>query len=134
MSKNQCISKEYVDPDTGQLVQAIAWIKPDADGKEDFVKVHKLFNDKVMEDFHKGLNGAYVTFQWFIKNMPMNNNVIPAPPEEIIKDTQISLSQTWKHIKILKEMGYLIQPKARQNVYEINMDLVYKGTLKKVKS
>lgn len=132
--KKTVFRKEYIDPETAEIVNAIAII-PEAKGPDgDFTKVYRLCSMQVLQDLKtRGLNGAAITLWWFVHNMQMNSEIIFAHPKNVAADIGMSEVQVRKHFKLLLKYGYIDQLTPRQNIYRVNTHFIYRGTLKREK-
>jgi len=124
--------RKLVDLKTGEVLQTICIVPEERDGE--FVKVFKLFTEKVIRDL-KTIGGAISTLMWFIDKIqsfpPNSDPVIIALPEEIARDLGISKRTVKRHLKILKEHGYIEQVRKRHYAYRVNPRMVFKGVLRR---
>jgi len=125
-------SKKLVDLQTGEVFRSICIIPEERDGG--FVKVFKLFTEKVIKDL-KAIGGAISTLMWFIDKIqdfpPNSDPVVVALPEEIARDLGICKRTVKRHLKILREHGYIEQVRKRHYVYRVNPRMVFKGVLRR---
>ena len=72
---------------------------------------------------------------WFIdriQDLPPNSDpVVVALPEVIAKELGISKRTVKRHLRVLKEYGYIEQIKKRHYVYRVNPRMVFKGVLRR---
>lgn len=125
-------SKKLVDLQTGEVLRSICIIPEERDGE--FVKVFRLFTEKVIKDL-RTIGKAINTLMWFIdriQDLPPNSDpVVVALPEVIAKELGISKRTVKRHLRVLKEYGYIEQIKKRHYVYRVNPRMVFKGVLRR---
>lgn len=124
-------SQEFINSETGEVVSVISIIPEVRD--RDFVKVFKLMSTKVIQDLRAGLNGATDTLWWFIDNLRLGTDEIYAHPRHIATELGMSHETVKKHLRKLKDFGYIIQKDSRQHTYKVNAELIFKGYLHKHK-
>jgi len=124
--------KEVIDPNTGEIIQAVAFIPKYKD--EGFAKVFKLFGKKVLEDLGT-LNGEAKLLFWFIAKtleLPYQSDLwVPVDYKEVAKDLNTTDRSIRKYLKTLKELGYIEQFKPRNTTFRIKPEYLYKGILSK---
>ena len=126
--------REVIDASTGEVIKAVAFI-PEVKDKG-FIKVFKLFGKKVLKDLAT-LNGEAKLLIWFMAKtleLPVQSDLwVPVDYKEIAKELGTTERSIRRHIKTLKELGYLEQFKNRNTTFRLNPDFVYKGVLTKYK-
>jgi len=127
--------KEVVDPNTGEIIEAVAFIPEYKD--KDFAKIYKLFSKKLLEDLGT-INGEAKLLFWFIAKtleLPTQSDLwIPVDYKEVAKELGITDRAVRKYIKRLKELGYIEQFRPRNTTFRIKPDYLYKGVLSKYKN
>lgn len=125
-------SKKLIDLQTGEVFRSICIIPEERDGN--FVKVFKLFTEKVIKDL-RAIGKAINTLMWFIdkiQDLPPNTDpIVVALPEEIAKELGISKRTVKRHLRVLKERGYIEQIRRRHYVYRVNPRMIFKGVLRR---
>jgi len=127
--------KEVVDPNTGEIIEAVAFI-PEHKDKE-FAKIYKLFSKKLLEDLGT-INGEAKLLFWLIAktlNLPTQSDLwIPVDYKEVAKDLNMSVISIKRYFKKLLDLGYIEQFKPRNTTFRIKPDYLYKGILSKYKN
>ena len=124
--------KEVVDPNTGEIIEAVAFIPEHKD--KDFAKIYKLFSKKLLEDLGT-INGEAKLLFWLIAKtleLPVQSDLwIPVNYEEIAKELNVSKRSVMSYFKKLLELGYIEQYQRRQKIFRIKPEYLYKGILSK---
>jgi len=127
--------KEVIDPNTGEIIQAVAFIPEYKD--KDFAKIYKLFSKKLLEDLGT-INGEAKLLFWLIAKtleLPVQSDLwIPVNYEEIAKELNVSKRSVMSYFKKLLELGYIEQYQRRQKIFRIKPEYLYKGILSKYKN
>ena len=127
--------KEVVDPNTGEIIGAVAFIPEHKD--KDFAKIYKLFSKKLLEDLGT-INGEAKLLFWLIAKtleLPTQSDLwIPVDYKEVAKELGITDRAVRKYIKRLKELGYIEQFRPRNTTFRIKPEYLYKGILSKYKN
>ena len=96
-----------------------------------FVKVFKLMSRKVVKDLNGNrINGAGDTLWWMIEQIRLGQHIVYAHPRFIARDIGKSISQVYKHLKLLEENGY-IKRTEQPHLVKINPRFMFKGTAKR---
>jgi len=123
-------TKGFVDPDTGEVKKFLI-VEPRAKDR-DFVKIRKALTEAAIKDL-KYLNGAIKLLFWFI-DKAIENRIFNRPvelyvfPEDLAKELNTTKRTVEKYIKLLKDKGYIIQPKKRRRLYMLNPEFIWLGT------
>lgn len=129
--------RQLIDASTGEYITAIAFI-PEAKDK-DFVKVFRLFSEKLLIDLaKKELTGAELkVLAWFLAKtveLPIQSDMwIPIRYQKLAEELGLHVETVRSCIKKLAEKGYLEQFAKRQTVFRLKPEYVYKGVLVKLK-
>lgn len=122
---------ELVNPETGEIVRVVGIIPEERDNG--YVKVFKLFTQKVINDLKAGIDGAINTLMWFINQIqdlpPDSDPIVIAEPEKIAQELGVTERTVRRHLKLLKDHGYLEQVRDRHHVYRVNPRMIFKGVL-----
>jgi len=121
---------DLVNPETGEVIEAIVYVPRDKD--DQFVKVYKLLGSKVLEDL-RSLSGEAKLLLWFIAKtleLPVQSDLwIPVTFREVAKDLGTSEVSVKRYFKRLVEKGYLEQYAPRKTVYRVKPEYLYRGSL-----
>jgi len=127
--------KEVVDPNTGEIIQAVAFIPEYKD--KDFAKIYKLFSKKLLEDLGT-INGEAKLLFWLIAKtleLPTQSDLwIPVDYKEVAKELNVAVISVKKYFKRLLELGYIEQFRPRNTTFRIKPEYLYKGILSKYKN
>lgn len=127
--------KEVVDPDTGEVIQAVAII-PEVRDRE-FVKIYKVFSEKLLQDIGS-LNGEARLLFWLMAKtleLPIQSDLwLPIIYESVAKELGTNIRTVKRYFKRLLEKGYIEQFKFRRAVFRIKPEYLYKGNLSKYKA
>lgn len=127
--------KEVVDPNTGEIIEAVAFIPEHKD--KDFAKIYKLFSKKLLEDLGT-INGEAKLLFWLIAKtleLPTQSDLwIPVDYKEVARELNVSAVSIKRYFKRLLDLGYIEQYQRRQKIFRIKPDYLYKGILSKYKS
>jgi len=122
--------RQLIDGKTGEVIEVLSIIPEVKD--RNFVKVFKLMSRKVIQDLKAGLNGATDTLWWIIDHLKYDVNEVFAHPQDIARDLGINVRTAKRHLKILKDLGYIHQVKPKHHVYRIDPYLLFKGRIYRV--
>jgi len=124
--------KEVIDPNTGEIIQAVAFIPEYKD--KDFAKIYKLFSKKLLEDLGT-INGEAKLLFWLIAKtleLPIQSDLwIPVDYREVAKDLNTTERSIRRYFKKLLDLGYVEQFKPRNTTFRIKPEYLYKGVLSK---
>ena len=127
--------KEVIDPNTGEIIQAVAFIPEYKD--KDFAKIYKLFSKKLLEDLGT-INGEAKLLFWLIAKtleLPTQSDLwIPVDYKEVAKELNVAVISVKKYFKRLLELGYIEQFRPRNTTFRIKPEYLYKGILSKYKN
>ena len=127
--------KEVIDPNTGEIIEAVAFIPEHKD--KDFAKIYKLFSKKLLEDLGT-INGEAKLLFWLIAKtleLPIQSDLwIPVDYNEIARELNVSAVSIKRYFKRLLDLGYIEQYQKRQKIFRIKPDYLYKGVLSKYKN
>jgi len=127
--------KVLFDLETASFVEAVAVI-PEAKDREEFVKVYKLFSEKVLLDLSSLGYEAKVLLWLLAKTLeqPFQSEMwIPVSYGEVAKDIGLSEVSVKRYFKKLLELGYVEQFRRRQTIFRLRPEFVYKGVLVRYK-
>jgi len=113
--------KKYLDPETGELVDAEVIIK-NIEQDNNFWKVWLLDLLNILEIVG---NKKMKVIEFILTNIRREDNTISVTMREVAKKTGVSLPIVNETFKILQETNFL--KKIRNGFYMINPDLMVKG-------
>ena len=124
--------KEVIDPNTGEVIQAVAFIPEYKD--KDFAKIYKLFSKRLLEDLGT-INGEAKLLFWLIAKtleLPIQSDLwIPVDYKEVAEDIGVSVISVKRYFKKLLDLGYIEQFRPRNTTFRIKPEYLYKGVLSK---
>ena len=136
MAKKVVFKKELLDPATGEVITAIAYIPQPKD--EEFCKVYRLWGDEIVKDLANRVisGGEAKILLWFLaettKLPPQSEMWIPVKYEELAEKVQLNKDVVQKYVKQLVKKGYLEQFSQRHTTFRLRPAYVYKGVLAKI--
>ncbi|MGI9862733.1 replication/maintenance protein RepL [Moorella naiadis] len=126
-------NKKVVDVQTGEILNVISVIPEQKD--KNYLKVFRLFSEKVIMDLRGNLNGATDTLFWLMNKLqelpPNSEPIIAAYPKEIAKTLGLSERTIRTHLNKLCQHKYISQLYPRQYIYRFNPEYLYRGNLVK---
>jgi len=129
--------KDVIDADTGEVITAIAFVPEPRD--KDFVKVYKLFSEKLLMDLaNKVITGGELKIiAWFLAKtveLPFQSDMwIPVRYETLAEEVKLHKEVVKRYVRSLIRKGYLEQFQKGQKIFRLKPDFVYKGVLVKYK-
>ena len=128
--------KEIIDPNTGEIIEAVAFI-PEHKDREEYVKLFKLFSQRLLEDLGT-INGEAKLLFWLIAKtveLPKQGDLwIPVDYKEVAGELNVSKRSVMSYFRRLLNLGYIEQFRPRNTTYRIKPDFLYKGILSKYKN
>lgn len=74
------------------------------------------------------IGGAKFTASMWILRHKDENNLVVITAEQLAKECKISLQSAHRTLKMLQESNFLTRPKGTRGLYQINPDMIFKGS------
>ena len=103
-----------------------------AKGDSNFTKTFDLFHTKILEELGVMNGEAKLLFYLLAltKDLPLNTNGwIKLDYQKAINDLKASRPTLFRYIKKLVKLGYVEQMEAKQKIFRIKPEYVYRGVL-----
>ena len=115
-------TKEYIDAQTGEKTTMQVVSMEDRD-----FNFEKIWLGHLMNALDTIGNKKMVVVLWLLHNKN-NENIIIANQRQISQSASVSIQTVNETIKALKEVDFLKQVEGTSGVYQINPDVIFKGS------
>lgn len=126
-----------IDPETGEVLEVHSVVigkVGKAEQDADFLKVYPAFFASFLQELKIDDGKARLVLYLMFKASKMaanGDNVIFAPNEDLMNELNISKPTLLRYIADLCNLNVIKRVKPKMPIYEINPNMIYKGTLSK---